>query len=100
MSIEEPMDTLLNARFQFRNLLDTHGLVLLAGSEADAIDWLSSQVIEIADTVARRERLQALIQQTKNRLERGREEGKASPNGERKERSNPYVEARFRKFRI
>ena len=93
-------EDILGARLQFRNLLEEYGFVLLAGSEADALSWLETQIIGLADSVARRERLRVLIQQTKNRLERGQDQSKLLPNGERKERPNPYIEVRFRRFRI
>ena len=37
-------ESLMNDGFQFRQLLDKHGLVELAGGESDALDWLESQV--------------------------------------------------------
>jgi hypothetical protein len=94
------MDTLLEARLQFRNLLETHGLVSLAGSEAEALSWLESTVIELADSVSRRQRFIGLLRQTREMLSRGQEESRELPNGERIERRNPYVEARFRRIKI
>lgn len=94
------MDTLMEARLQFRNLLEEYGLVLLAGSEVEGLSWLETQIIQLADSVARRERLRALIQQTKNRLERGQDQSNVLPRNERIKKVNPYVEARFRRIKI
>jgi hypothetical protein len=93
-------DCLMEARFEFRQLLEEYGLVLLAGSEADAIAWLETQIIKLADSVSRRKRFIGLLRQTREVLSRGQEKSKVLLNAERKERLNPYVEARFRRFRI
>ena len=103
MNIERPMDTLLAARLQFRNLLEEYGLVLLAGSEADALSWLEAQIIQFADSVARRERFRELLRQTREMLTR--EQGARPregdlPGGERTERPNPHIGIRFRRINI
>lgn len=92
-------DDLMGARLQFRNLLEEYGLVLLAGSEAEALSWLESMVIELADSVSRRQRFIGLLRQTREILSRGQEESKVLPNGERIERRNPYIEARYRRIK-
>ena len=105
------MDTLLKARLQFRNLLEEYGMVFLAGSEAEALSWLETQIIQLADTVSRRERYLELVRQVREGLEREqerervslgkeRQQGEKLPDSEQKRRANPYAEARFRKFRI
>jgi hypothetical protein len=94
------METLMEARLTFRQLLSEHGLVSLAGSEQDAIAWLETHIIKLADSVSRRQRFIGLLRQTREMLSRGQEESKVLLNAERKERLNPYVEARFRRFRI
>jgi hypothetical protein len=93
-------EDILGARLQFRNLLEEYGLISLAGSEADALSWLETQIIGLADSVSRRERFLGLLKQTREILSRGQEESRVPQNGERKERPNPYVEVRFRRFRI
>ena len=93
-------DDLMGARFQFRRLLEEYGLVLLAGSEAESLAWLETQIIKLADSVSRRQRFIGLLRQTREMLSRGQEESRVLPNGERIEKPNPYVEARFRRFRI
>jgi len=90
----------MEARLTFRELLEEHGLVFLAGSEQDAISWLETQIIELADSVSRRQRFIGLLRQAREMLSRGQEESKAPLDGERIERRNPYVEGRFRRFRI
>jgi hypothetical protein len=93
----------MNDGFQFRQLLDKHGLVELAGGESDALDWLETQIIGLADSVARRERLRKLLRQAREGLTReqdARHPDGDSPQGERKERPNPYVEVRFRKIKL
>ena len=95
-----PMDTLMEARLTFRQLLEEYGLVSLAGSEADALSWLETQIIELADSVGRRERFIELVRQVREGLKREQGESKVAQNGERIERRNPYVEARFRRINI
>ena len=94
------METLMEARLTFRQLLEEYGLVSLAGSEAEALSWLESQVIQLADSVSRRQRFIGLLRQTREMLSRGQEESKVLPDGERIEKRNPYIEARFRKIKI
>jgi hypothetical protein len=105
------MDTLLKARLQFRNLLEEYGLVLLAGSEAEALSWLETQINELADTVSRRERFLELVRQVREGLEREqerervricneRQQGEKLLDSEQKRRTNPYVPRGFRKFNI
>ena len=91
---------LMEARLTFRQLLEEYGLVSLAGSEQDALSWLETQIIELADSVSRRQRFRELLQQTIEILSQGQEESRVLPNGERIERRNPYVEARFRRIKI
>ena len=93
-------DDLMGARFQFRRLLEEYGLVLLAGSEADALSWLETQIIKLADSVSRRQRFIGLLRQTREMLSRGQEVSRILPNGERIEKRNPYIEARFRRIKI
>ena len=93
-------DCLMEARFEFRRLLEEYGLVLLAGSEAEALSWLETQIIKLADSVSRRQRFIGLLRQTREMLSRGQEVSRVLPNGGRIERVNPYIEARFRRFRI
>ena len=90
----------MEARFEFRRLLEEYGLMLLAGSEAEALSWLETQIIELADSVSRRRRFIGLLRQTREMLSRGQEESKVLLNAERIEKRNPYIEARFRRFRI
>lgn len=94
------MDTLLKAPLAFRQLLEKNGLVGLAGSEQDAISWLETQIIELADSVSRRQQFIGLLWQMREILSRGQEESRELPNGGRIERRNPYVEVRFRKIRV
>ena len=94
---------LMEARLTFRQLLSGHGLISLAGSEQDALSWLETQIIGLADSVARRERLRKLLRQVREGLTReqdARHPDGDSPQGERKERPNPYIEVRFRRIRI
>jgi hypothetical protein len=94
------MDTLLEARLQFRNLLEEYGFVLLAGSEADALSWLETQIIELADSVSRRERFLGLLKQTREVLRGGQQRCVEPPGAETKGRLNPYAPRGFRKFNI
>ena len=105
------MDTLMEARLQFRNLLEEHGFVLLAGSEAEALSWLESQVIQLADSVSRRERFLELVRQVREGLKREQErerlslgkerrQGEKLQDSEQKRRLNPYAPRKFRKFNI
>ena len=94
---------LMEARLTFRQLLSGHGLISLAGSEADALSWLETQIIGLADSVSRRQRFIGLLRQARKMLTR--EQGARHPDGdlprgERKVRPNPYVEARFRRIKI
>ena len=93
-------ENLLRDRIEFRRLLNDCGLVKLAGGHQDAISWLETQIIELADSVSRRQRFIGLLRQTREMLSRGQEESKVLLNAERKERLNPYVEARFRRIKI
>jgi hypothetical protein len=93
-------DDLMRARLQFRQLLEENGLVGLSGSVAETLMWLETQIIELADSVTKRQRFIGLLRQTREMLSRGQEESKVLPNGERTERRNPYVEVRFRKIRV
>jgi hypothetical protein len=93
------METLMEARLTFRQILEEYGLVSLAGSEAEALSWLESMVIELADSVSRRQRFIGLLRQTREILSRGQEESKVLPDGERIEKRNPYIEARFRRIK-
>jgi hypothetical protein len=93
------METLMEARLTFRQLLEEYGLVSLAGSEQDAIAWLEAQIIKLADSVSRRRRFIGLLRQTREMLSRGQEESKVLPDGERIEKRNPYIEARFRRIK-
>ncbi len=103
MSIEEPMDTLNEARLTFRGLLEKYGLTELAGGPEDAFAWLESQAIELADSVARRDRFRELLRQAREVLTRGRDaqhRGGDSPGGERIMKSNFYSGRRFRRIKI
>ena len=93
-------DDLMGARLTFRQLLSEHGLISLAGSEAESLSWLETQIIKLADSISRRQRFIGLLRQTREMLSRGQEESKVLPNGERIEKRNPYVEARFRRIKI
>jgi len=105
------MDTLLKARLQFRNLLEEYGLALLAGSEAEALSWLEGRVIELADSVSRRERFLNLVRQVREGLEREqerervslgkeRQQGEKLLDSEQKRRVNPYASRKLRRIRI
>ena len=104
-------DDLMEARFEFRRLLEEYGLVLLAGSEADALSWLETQIIKLADSVSKRERFLELVRQVREGLkreqERGwlslgkeRQQGEKLSDSEQKRRLNPYALRGFRKIRI
>ena len=104
-------DDLMGARFQFRRLLEEYGLVLLAGSEADALSWLETQIIKLADSVSRRERFLELVRQVREGLKREQErerlrlweesqQGEKLPDSEQKRRANPYASKRFRRINI
>ncbi len=98
---EGRMDTLRRDRLHFRNLLDAHGLVSLAGGQEDALSWMETQIIELANSVDRRERFRELLRQTRERLTQdARHADDKCAGDERKERVNPYIQARFRKIRI
>ena len=108
-TIIESGQDILKARLQFRQLLEEHGLVSLAGSEAEALSWLESQVIQLADSVSRRERFLELVRQVREGLKReqereilsrGQEESRVLPNGGRIEKANPHGPRGFRKFNI
>jgi hypothetical protein len=96
------MDTLAKDRLAFRQLLVEHGLVSLVGSEAETLSWLETQIIELADSVARRERFRELLRQTREVLKReqARPREGDSPGGERTERPNPHAGRRFRRINI
>jgi hypothetical protein len=111
MSIEEPMDTLIKDQLEFRKLLSEHGLVKLAGGHEDAISWLESTAIELADSVSRRERFLELVRQVREGLKREqererltlgkeRQQGEKLPDSEQKIRPNPYGPRGFRRIRI
>jgi hypothetical protein len=91
---------LMEARLTFRQLLSGHGLVKLAGGHEDAISWLEAKVIELADSVSRRQRFRELLQQTREVLRGGQQRCVEPPGAETKGRLNPYVEARFRRIKI
>jgi len=93
-------DDLMGARFQFRRLLEEYGLVLLAGSEAESLSWLETQIIKLADSVSRRQRFIGLLRQTREMLSRGQEVSRVLPNGGRIERVNPHIRMRFRRITI
>ena len=104
-------DDLMEARFEFRRLLEEYGLVLLAGSEAEALSWLETQIIKLADSVSKRERFLELVRQVREGLkreqERGRlrlwkerQQGEKLPDSEQERRLNPYAPRKFRKFNI
>lgn len=95
----------------FRELLERYGLTELAGGQWDAISWLEAQIIELADSVARRERFLELVRQVKEGLEREQErervglgkerrQGEKLSDSEQKRKPNPYAPRKFRKFRI
>jgi hypothetical protein len=109
--LRTPMDTLMEARLEFRQLLEEHGLVSLAGSEAETLSWLETQVIQLADSVSRRERFLELVRQVREGLKREqererlslrkeRQQGEKLPDSEQKRRSNPYAPRGFRRFNI
>ena len=110
--IEEEQNTndcLMEARLTFRKLLSGHGLISLAGSEAETLAWLEGRVIELADSVSRRERFLELVRQVREGLKReqereilsrGQEESRVLPNGGRIEKANPHGPRGFRKFNI
>jgi hypothetical protein len=104
-------EDILKARLTFRVLLEKYGLIELAGGQWDAISWLETQIIELADSVSRRERFLELVRQVKEGLERERErerlslgkerqEGENQSDSEQKRRLNPYASRGFRKIRI
>lgn len=104
-------DDLMGAQLQFRNLLEEYGLVLLAGSEAESLSWLETQIIQLADSVSRRERFLELVRQVREGLKREQEGGRLSlgkeiqqggklPDSEQKRRANPYGPRGFRRIRI
>lgn len=97
------MDTLMEARLEFRKLLSEHGLVSLAGSEVDAVEWLEGQIIELADSISRRERFLKLVRQVReglNREQSARPRDGDLPGGERTEKPNFYSGRRFRRINI
>jgi hypothetical protein len=98
--LRAPMDTLMEARLTFRQLLSGHGLISLAGSEADALSWLETQIIELADSVSRRQRFLGLLKQTREVLRGGQQRCVEPPGAETKGRLNPYAPRGFRKFNI
>ena len=103
MNIERPMDTLAKDRLAFRQLLVEHGLVSLVGSEAETLSWLETQIIELADSVARRERFRELLRQTREVLKReqdARPRHGDLPGVERTERPNSHIERRYRRVRV
>jgi len=61
-------DDLMRARLQFRQLLEENGLVGLSGSEAETLMWLETQIIELADSVTKRQRFIGLLRQTREML--------------------------------
>ena len=94
---------LMEARLQFRELLNEHGLPALAGSESETVSWLEQMVIQFADSVARRERFRELIRQPREMLTReqgARPRDGDLPGGERTERPNPHIGRRFRRVRV
>jgi len=97
------MDALGKDRLEFRRLLSEHGLVKLAGGQEDAIAWLESTAIELADSVARRERFRELLRQTREVLKReqdARPRHGDLPGVERTERPNSHIERRYRRVNI
>ena len=110
-TITESGQDILKARLTFRELLEKYGLIELAGGQGDAISWLEAQIIELADSVSRRERFLELVRQVKEGLEREQErervslgkerrQGEKLPDNEQKRRANPYAPRGFRKIRI
>lgn len=61
-------DDLMRARLQFRQLLEENGLVGLSGSVAETLMWLETQIIELADSVTKRQRFIGLLRQTREML--------------------------------
>jgi hypothetical protein len=96
-------DDLMEARLEFRNLLEEYGLTELTGGESDAIDFLENEITKIADTVARRERFLRLIREARDTLNRQAEQQGAngdSSDGERDQKPHPSTGKRFRRFTL
>ena len=103
------MDTLIKDRLEFRRLLHKYHLLDLIGDENESIEWFRQIMFELAGWVGERERARAILQRFREECDRQREERERferaveagdSPGGERTERRNPYVEARFRRIKI
>jgi hypothetical protein len=95
-------ESLKNERLEVREFLERCGLVESSCGESDELDWLEGEVIKLADTVARRERLLKLIRAARDTLnhQRGEQQGAQRqadlPDMDKKPR--PSTSRKFRRF--
>ncbi len=103
------MDTLIKDRLEFRRLLGKYHLLDLIGDENESIEWFRQIMLELAGWVGERERARVVLRRFREECYRQREEQERFeravetgdlPRGERIDKRNPYVEARFRRIKI
>ena len=102
-------ENLLRDRITFRSLLQKYHLLDLIGDENESIEWFRQVMNELAGWLGERERARAILQRFREEYDRHREEQEMFeravetgdlPQGERIEKRNPYVEAKFRRIKI
>jgi len=101
--LESSHDDLLRARMEFCSLLQEYGLVRLAGTEEDVIDWLEGIVPGLVNSISKRQRLQTILREGKVMLRRGQEANNQAAklsNANRKGSVVPYGKKRFRRFNL
>lgn len=94
---------LMQARLEFRQLLETHSLVRLAGGVSDALDFLENEITKIADSVARRERFLRLLREARAILNQQAEQQGANGDlldGMQKKKPHSSVKKKFRRFNL
>jgi len=93
------MDTLMEARMTFRQLLRDYSLLDLINDQSECIEWLEQVMIELGGWVNNKERNREILRRFREEYDRQREEQ------ERFERAvtghpNPHIGMRFRKIKL
>jgi hypothetical protein len=94
----------MEARLQFLQLLDKHGLVRLAGSAEEALDWLEGEAIRLTDSISRRRRFIQMMKEARAMLnqqvvQEARTQGDKPP-GEKEEEVRTSTAKRYRRFML
>jgi hypothetical protein len=100
---ESSHDDLLRVRMEFCSLLQEYGLVRLAGTEEDVIDWLEGIIPNLVYSITKRHQFQTLLREGKVMLRREQEannRGAKLSHADRKGSVVPYGKKRFRRFNL